>query len=204
MATLIAPLPRRRARRILGRFEGLLAGAVFDAWEDWQVMGQLAPIQRGMLKASSRAFDLSDFIGEHVQRRFAGVSAATVTMKYQRPLVGLADGLVQVRFKKLSPKLAVSFSATTRQVRLALHQDEPALPGLPSPTVITVGYVLDDTETNLQKIVAVCHVGKRVEYVVPLAMPVQANAAPTLLAAAPSRRTLVRSARLGTEERGSA
>jgi hypothetical protein len=117
----------------------------------------------------------------------------------------LAGGELQVRFKKLDRHLLIGAPTTDQQLALAYHQLAPPLPGMPSPTVITAGYVLNDTETALARIVAVCHYGADVHYSIDL-QPSHAHAAatPTLIAAPPSALAhfVVRSARSGNTATG--
>lgn len=187
-------VPRWRAKRIVRRYERLLAQVVVDSWRDWEQMGQYAPQQVGSLRSSARAFNVSDFLTDNVGRLFSPVGAAHVVHKYKRAQVLLCKGAVLVRFKKLSPDLAVSSSPTNRQANVAAHMEPSPFPGLPAPTQLTVGYVLDRTGMQLRQIEAVCHVGTNVLYHFPLTIPQQVSA-PVAAPAVTGRSGLVRSSR---------
>ena len=192
------PMPRRRARRVVRRYEGLLAQVLADAWADWQEIGNHAPVQRGRLGRGARAFDVSDFISHHAKTRFARIGGVTVVSEYGRPLLVLADGLIKIRFKKLDYKFAVSTSKTQRQQMLALQGLQPTLPGMGKPTLLTVGYVLNSAETAIAKIVVVCHLKQDVKYVIDLPTPHRAAAPVVPIAAASSAGVVppvIRSAR---------
>ena len=197
-------MPRRRAHRIVRQYEVLLGLVLADAWGDWCELGLRAPVQRGRLGRSSRAFDVSDFILEHVRRRFAGVGGVSIVMEYGRPMLVLADGLVKVRFKKLDPKLGVSVTANTRQANLGLHLLPPMLPGMGQPTVLTVGYILDSTETRIARALVVCHVRRRVHYSIDLPLPLPALQAVPFAPAAGTAiaGSIVTSTRAGSPQTG--
>jgi hypothetical protein len=85
---IAAPLmPRARARRILRRYEGLLADAVNTGWNQWERVGAAAAMQRGQLRAGSRASMISDWIAADAAARFAEVGGASVVYSYRRPRI---------------------------------------------------------------------------------------------------------------------
>lgn len=198
-------MPRARARRILRRYEGLLADAVNTGWNRWERVGAAAAIERGQLRGGSRASMISDWIAADAAARFVNIGGASVVYSYRRPRILLAGGELQVRFKKLDQHLRIGTPTTGQQLALAYHQLAPSLPGMPSPTVITAGYVLNDTETDLARIVAVCHYGADVYYSVDL-RPSKAHvaAAPRSITPAPAALApvVVTSARSGNTGTG--
>lgn len=181
-------------RRIVCQYEVLLASAVCAGWSDWQALGELAPLQRGRLGRGARAFDVNDFIAEHVRRRFADVGGVVLTEQHGRPVLLAADGLVQFRFKKLDRRMELAAARTARQRMLAFHECPPVLPGMPQPTTITIGYVLDSSETQLTRVAAVCHVGRSVRYAIDLPVP-QAGAKIATLPRGPLSEPVLRPAR---------
>ncbi len=200
---LTHPIPRRRARRIIRRFERLVFAAVTKAWADWEELGVAAPVQRGVLGPSARAFDLSDFISARVQRAFTLVRAAQIVMRYKRPIVVLADGLVQVRFKKLTTDLAICAGTTERQRELSFHRGLVTFPGMPFPKLLTIRYVLDSTGMRLLHVTASVTLGSNVLYWFRLRSPAKARSETATLSNLPGKPVL-RSSTGDSQETGRA
>jgi hypothetical protein len=89
-------------------------------------------------------------------------------MEYGRPQLVLADGLVLVRFKKLDESLNPCWSDSDRQTKIDYHLLPAVLPGMPEPTVLTAGYVLDSAGLSIARMVVVCHFAHELLYTIEL------------------------------------
>ena len=141
---------------------------------------------------------VTDFVRAPAHRLFAGVAGAAVADRYGRPWVSLQGGRVQLRFKRLTAQLRVCPSDTERQTRLAYHLGDPCLPGAPEATILTAGYVVDDSGTRLAGTHLVCHLGEEPLY--SFALPRSATTA-RQLPLVPLSAPIIRSARTVVRER---
>lgn len=122
--------------------------------------------------------------------------------RYGRPWVNLAGGLIQIRFKKLTPTLDICPSDTHRQTSLAFHLGDPYLPGMPEATVLTAGYVLDAADQGIERLVLVCHLGSALHYFISLPFGGVAGVDPvTQLPLTPLSPPVIRSARNAARDR---
>lgn len=196
----VVPMPRRRARRIVRRYEGLLVAAIGAAWRSWSEMTGAAPIPGGQVGPAARAMVVSDFLREPVDRFFSPVRGVRVVVEYGRPWLVLADGLVLVRFKKLDESLNPCWSSSDRQTKIDYHLLPAVLPGMPEPTVLTAGYVLDPAGLSIARMAVVCHFAHGLLYTidlptdrgdkvqVPVQLPLAGLAAPVIRSARDAAR----------------
>lgn len=181
---VVAPHLERFGQVLLAAWEG------FAAARDREVgrIGQVGPASRGMV--------VSDLTREPAHRVFDAAPGAKVVTRFDRVWVHLADGRVQVRFRKLTPALTIAPGQSDRARRLAYHLPDPTL-GVEcqEATVLTAGYVLDLAGLAVQQLALVCHVGfAQVHYWFPLP-GVDAAQRPTQLPLAPLSAPIIRSAR---------
>ena len=78
-------------------------------------------------------------------------------LEYGRPWLVMAGGLVLVRFKKLDESLNPCRSDSDRQTKIDYHLLPAVIPGMPEPTVLTAGYVLDPAGLDITRMAVVCH-----------------------------------------------
>lgn len=168
-------LPAATARAVVTPHREILALAVARGWYEWRKLGQHAPAQRQHLGRISRAASVNDFVCAHAERLLGGEPGVSLAYEHGRLMVFLGHGTVKLRFKKLDRQLRSRNICTERQLRLQLQLDAPMMPGMPNPTVLTVGYVLDTTETLIRRIAAVCQRAGGVEYVIELHLPTAAQ-----------------------------
>lgn len=196
------PYPREVVLPIVEPHLGRFAAALEDAWLTFTQVRAAATSQMSQAGAGARGMLVADFVREPVHRRFASVPGVRVDDRYSRPWVNLAGGLVQVRFKKLTPTLDVCPSDTDRQTSLAYHLGDPYLPGMPEATVLTAGYVLDAADQGLERLALVCHLGTVLHYFISLPCGGVAGADPiTQLPLTPLSPPVIRSARTAARDR---
>lgn len=176
-ATVGSVVSEEVARALLEPHRDVIGLAFGRGWADWGQLGRRAPAQRLHLGRTSRATSVNDLICAHVETLLTGRPGVTMVREHGRLVAYLGGGMVKLRFKKLDRRLRASNIPTGRQLRLRLQLEQPALPGMPSPTVLTVGYLLDLTETSIRRIVAVCRVGAMLEYAIDLPVPTSAQVA---------------------------
>lgn len=172
----IPPLSQEAIEQIvvdhLPKFGRVLA----DAWEAFAATREQAAPQMIFASASSRGMLVSDFTREPAHRIFGPVADVWVDDRYGRPWVNLAGGSVQVRFRKLTPDLALCRNDSDRALSLAYHLGDPFLPGMEPATVLTAGYVLDLADQGIERLELVCHVGtKDVYYSFPIPLTATAS-----------------------------
>jgi hypothetical protein len=111
---------------------------------------------------------VSDFLREPVDRLFSPVRGVRVVVEYARPWLVLADGLVLIRFKKLDESLNPCWNRSDRQTKIDYHLLPPVMPGMPEPTVLTAGYVLDPAGLSIARMAVVCHRAHELLYAIDL------------------------------------
>ncbi len=168
------------------------------AWRDYQLLRDQPDSAMTRAGAATRSMLVTDFVRTPAHQAFAGVKGVSVVDRYGRPWVSLHGGRVQVRFKRLTGGLRVCPSDTERQTRLAYHLGDPCLPGAPEATILTAGYVLDDSGATLTGTHLVCHFGDEALY--SFALPDSA-ALPRQLPLVPLSPPVIRSARTVVRER---
>lgn len=177
------------------------AGAIADGWSTFVEVRTAASSQMGEAGAGARGMLVADFLRKPVHKWFTSVPGAAVDDRYGRPWVNLAGGLVQVRFKKLTPTLDICPSDTHRQTSLAFHLGDPCLPGMPEATILTAGYVLDAADQQIERMVLVCHLGAELHYFINLPGGAAASEPLTQLPLTPLSPPIIRSARDAARDR---
>jgi hypothetical protein len=195
------PLSRRVAESIVAPHFATLAQVLTSAWDAYQIARQKAGTQVSQIGPSARGMVVADLMREPVARLFSTVAHAQVDTRFGRPWVNLAGGMVQIRFKKLNQALGICRTDNERQARLAFHLGDPALPGMPEATILTAGYVLDPSETKIERLVLVCHMGDRLCYSFDLPGAQMGFLPPTQLTLTPLSDPLIRSSRTAARRR---
>jgi hypothetical protein len=195
------PLPRGVAESIVAPHLAMLAEVLTCAWDAYQTARQAARTQVAQFGPAARGMVVADLMREPVARLFITVPLAQVDIRFGRPWVNLAGGAVQIRFKKLNTTLGICHSDSERQARLAFHLGDPLLPDMPEATILTAGYVLDASETQIDRLVLVCHVGDQLLYSFDLPGAQSGAKVPTQLALTPLSDPLIRSSRTAARRR---
>ncbi|NOQ61993.1 hypothetical protein [Mycolicibacterium fortuitum] len=195
------PYPREVVLPIVEPHLSRFAGAMMDAWSTFVEVRTAAPSQMGQAGAGARGILIADFLRRPVHRRFTATPGAVVDDRYGRPWVNLAGGLVQVRFRKLTPTLQICPSDTQRQTALAFHLGDPYLPGMPEATILTAGYVVDAADQQIERMALVCHLGSEVHHFVNVPGGVAESDPVTQLPLTPLSPPIIRSAREAARER---
>ena len=149
-------IAKDRAMDIIEPHYGRLEGSVRDGWADWEA---LPPKQRVKLNGRARASCLYDFIIDHVRRRFADVPNITFFERRGLFMLGI-DGLVTLRFKKLRYGKKTSNIQTTQQMNIFGRQLD--LPGVPKAARLTVGYMLDVSQSFIKSVLVTLQMGNEV------------------------------------------
>jgi hypothetical protein len=131
----------------------LLQDCVARAWDDWCGVRDRelkAGIEIGPMPRARIVYEL---IVKRARAVFADIPGITVSQKRGFLVLVFGDRAV-IRFKKLKKNLLPS-SARTHQQELFSTQQE--LPGLPPPaTYLNAGYVLDEAQLEITRIVLSC------------------------------------------------
>lgn len=167
-----------------------------EAWGRFADLRSDRPADMLGITASSRGMLVSDYTHEPAHRIFKGITGVKVEDRYGRPWLTLANGTVAVRFRKLSPDLALCRSDSGRATALAYHLPDPAIPGIPEATVLTAGYILDSHDIDIERQMLVCHFANELLYAIKLPGGI-ATAPPltTQLPTSPLSEPMIRSAR---------
>lgn len=182
----------------LDRFADVLS----QAWEGFSEARDSRRGRIGEVGAGSRGMVVSDLTRGPAARVFDGVAGARVVERFDRPWVHLAEGLVQVRFRKLTSTLAIAPGQSERSRRLAYHLPDLTLDeGAWEATVLTAGYVLGPGGVGIEQMALVCHLGfHQVHYWFPLPGGEVANR-PAQMPLAPLSEPIIRSARAAALKR---
>lgn len=197
----VPPLSRDAVAPIVEPHLGRLGAAIEDAWAAFTQVRVMSAYQMAQASAGARGMLVADFLREPVHRRFAKRRGAYVDDRYGRPWVNLCGGLVQIRFKKLTPSLDICPSDTERQTRLAFHLGDPYLPDMPEATILTAGYVLDVADQHIAHLALVCHIGSALYYSIRVPGGNAAAGPVTQLPLTPLSPPVIRSARKAAQNR---
>jgi len=146
-------ISKEEAANLLRQHLPLIQDSVARAWDDWCGLRDRelkAGIEIGPMPRARIVYEL---IVKRARVAFADIPGVTVSQKRGFLVLVFGDRAV-VRFKKLKKNLLPS-NARTHQQELFAAQGE--LPGLPPPaTYLNAGYVLDDTQLEITRIVLSC------------------------------------------------
>lgn len=202
LMTLISPLPKTSVRPIVETYAESFSKVLIDALDAYRHASQSAPEEFAQLGGGARGLLVADLTRQPALRIFGSVPGAEVNLRHGYPWVSLHQGKIQVRFKKLGRDLSICLTDTERSKLLAYHLGDPCLPGFEPATVLTAGYVMDDSGLAAERLAVVCHVGTAVNYSFDLPMDATAPARrPEQLPAIPLSAPLIRSAQRSAAQR---
>lgn len=182
-------ISKEEAADLLHSHLALLHDCVARAWKQWCGLRD-REVQAGIeLGPIARARIVYELIVRCARVAFSDVPGVSVSQKRGFLVLVFGDRAV-VRFKKLKKSLLPS-SARTRQQELFAAQQE--LPGLPPPaTYLNAGYVLDETQLEITRIVLSCVEGGDLRWCLDLDLGLVSAAVP-LAPIAPLPPPIVRS-----------
>ncbi|MBT2533947.1 hypothetical protein J7E83_17810 [Arthrobacter sp. ISL-48] len=189
-----APLPRDVMGPLVEPHAARLSQVLLEALTAFNRAADSSPAEFAQLGAAARGLLVADFVREPALRIFGGVWDAEVDLRHGYPWVSLNGGRIQIRFRKLGRDLSLSPSDSARSKMLSFHLGEPCLPGLEPATVLTAGYVLDETGIKPERLALVCHVGTVLHYAMDLPMIGAVQPAPEQIPVFPLSAPLIRSA----------
>jgi hypothetical protein len=195
------PLARQQVQPIVEPHLARLAGVLTTAWATFIEVRSEQPDHMAQASAGAKGMLVADFMRQPAHNLFSHVGGVSVDSRYGRPWVNLAGGRVQIRFKKLTPTFEICTSDTERQVKLAFHLGDPALPGMPDATILTAGYILDSSQQGIEQMALVCHLGSTLHYRIPLPDGTTEAPGPVQIPLMPLSPPIIRSARLAARAR---
>lgn len=118
----------------------------------------------------SRASLIHDFIVINAEKEFSNITG--LECGYTRGLftVSFYDKVI-IRFKKLDYRMKAS-NIPTQQALCFETQEQlplPSFPLLPSPTIVTAGYIPNPTWTEINQKVITCYKDKEILWTIPIA-----------------------------------
>lgn len=131
------------------------------AWKDWE---SLPDEQRAKIDARARANCVNSFIIHNTRKYFEERTGVKVAEKRGLFLLDFFDE-INLRFKKLNKDKKPSNIKTTQQLNFALQLE---LPGMPKVVRLTLGYILDITQTKIKDILIVFYKGKNLIWEIPI------------------------------------
>ena len=177
-------ISRAEAKRILEPYFSTFRQTLRDAWEEWEHI----PIeQRSKINARARANCLYDFIVHYARVHFANAPGVTLLERRGLFLLGF-QGRITIRFKKLGPGKKTSNIQTQQQVDFNL---QIKLPGILIADRLTVGYILDATQTSIKDVLVTLQTGRRLEWDIPII-----ETQPTVIEMPVAERQVERKARI--------
>lgn len=168
MSTSSIPLAKRSVAPIVAPHLAAISRVLTESWGSFAALRTDRPADMHSVSSSSRGMLVSDFTREPAHRIFKDTPGVKVDDRYGRPWLTLGEDEVSVRFRKLSPSLTLCRSDSGRATALAYHLHDPALPGMEESTILTAGYVLDQAEIGIERLMLVCHFGDEVLYAIAL------------------------------------
>lgn len=145
-------LTEDEAHRLLEPHMNALRSCIDDAWNKWTMLrdDERFNFLSQPFGPRTRASIVHEYIWEAILKRFDGQPEAHHTSVNGMRVLTLSDQL-QLRFKKMDRQFRARNIPTTQQ-RLFARQ-EP-LPGIPPLTKLTIGYVLNRFQTDVEMVVA--------------------------------------------------
>src|SRR5574341_1551067 len=162
----MAPISKEQAQQRIGPHHDRIAEAVYSAWD--KLVQDVLPLFPGSTVRFRRnaMYELMIQKGRPLFEDIKGLRL--VETKTGRILLIVKDstGPLILRFKKVNDKFETSNYPT--QESLDFDNQTPDLPGIPSGTRITVGYVMNEQETELRSVHIICSKRNRVYWDYPL------------------------------------
>lgn len=163
-------ISEERASELLAPHFDRLFLCAKDAWRAWEQLGLVAPELRKAMDTTARANFVSSHFRESVRKRFKDVHGTSICEKGRLFALDI-KGLALLRFKKLDRSFRSRNVPTHQQMELQmqLQTTEVQLPNFPDEaTWLTCGYVLNLHQTDIEKYVVTCSLGRQVKYIIPL------------------------------------
>lgn len=149
-------------------FQGIIQGA----WRDYL---DLPDKTRAQFSPTVRANCVHSFMIFRARAYFMRIPKAYETNSYGQILFGI-NGQILIRFKKLRKNGRSSNYPTDHAVDFAAQMN---LPGIEPAARVTVGYILNRTQTEIVAILVTYCIGKRIEWVIEIDEPnTQTNVVP--------------------------
>jgi hypothetical protein len=122
-----------------------LKQVIFDAWAEW---GKIPAVRRSKMNTRARAAILHSFMVHFAKVHFPQTNQVTPLERRGLFLIGIG-GVVTIRFKKFRYGKRTSNIQTNQQIDFDLQID---LPGIPKAARLTVGYILDASQTAIKDV----------------------------------------------------
>jgi hypothetical protein len=149
------------AETILRPFHAVFRAAVREAWKKYTGKVQpTTPLPTRRLRASV----MHNYICDEIRKLMGSERGINFIEKSGRFLVSIAGHIV-IRFKKLDRKLRPRNYPTQGSLNFNLNL---SLPGVPDTSRITIGYSLNNVETEVAGVYAMLFDGKRLEWMYPI------------------------------------
>jgi len=179
-------LTRRTARRLTSPYTSILSDIVRGAWDDWTEVGKLAPGVRMRNRRLGRAVNLWEYMMSEAADALSGVGGCEIEKESQQTVLTFGDGELRVTFNKINPK-RLRKPRSGRQLAIFRQDDvrSQVLPGMPRATWAKCGYVLDSTETKIERVVLACFRSGDPAWVIDLAERAARVAAPSATVVVP-------------------
>jgi hypothetical protein len=152
-------LSEQDAKRVIAPYSELLNEAWRDGWEDWL---SFDAVKRSRLLPRTRACSVNDFAVARARQLFGdrpGVRTCDELGFFKLRIRSPEDELVIVRLKRLGVDHLARNIKTKQQKDYYNHAPVPGIPL--GATRLTVGYVLDATQTRVESVVASLQLGLR-------------------------------------------
>ena len=161
-----------------------LKQVIFDAWAEWE---RIPAARRSKMNARARAAILHSFMVHFAKMHFPPTDTVMPLERKGLFLVGIS-GVVTIRFKKFRYGKRTSNIQTNQQVDFDLQLD---LPGIPKAARLTVGYILDASQTAIKDVLITFRQAEQLLWDFSIA-GTQAQVVPMPFAAASSAEATVR------------
>src|ERR1051325_7384715 len=149
------PIPPDDAENLLNRLFNDFWMIVGAAWQSWE---NLPALERMKLDARARAACINRFIVFEAKLHFSKVNGVNVVERRGMFLLSV-EGRVLLRFKKLREDKKTSNVPTRQQKLFSTHKELPEMP--PHAAYLTVGYMLNITETGIEAVLVTCQNGSQ-------------------------------------------
>jgi hypothetical protein len=150
-------ISQSEAESVLNPYKPKLQRVIYDAWAEWE---RIPDEHRSKLNARARANCLYAFMVHYARVYFADEPEVTLLERRGLFLIGIANRIT-IRFKKLRHGKKTSNIMTHQQINFNLQLD---LPGIPKAVRLTVGYILDVTQTRIKDVVVTLFQGRQLEW----------------------------------------
>jgi hypothetical protein len=145
------------AQELLAPHLNDLAECIFEGWNRWNDLAASNASLSYPLTSRSRATYVNDHMWNAVKTKFASAQDVQVVETASGLRTLLISDRLTLRFKKLDGRLRPSNIPTRQQ---EIFESQLTLDGLPEVTRLTIGYILNRVQTEIDKIAIVLRVNK--------------------------------------------